>query len=203
VAFALGDGRGADLAWQDRQVVCCGRPLAGMEIRLMREGEIVPVGHEGEVCVRGPSLMSGYFEDAEATAAALRDGWLHTGDLGVIHEGRLHLTGREKELVIKSGRKFHPYDIERVVSETVETTPNGVAAFSRPDDRAGTEELVVVVELRRIGGAGEATDTIRAKLMDRLGVRADRIELVPAGALPRTTSGKVKRRECVTRFGGG
>jgi acyl-CoA synthetase (AMP-forming)/AMP-acid ligase II len=203
VSFALGASAGPDLSWQARQVVCCGRPLAGVEIKLVREGVEVPAGVEGEVCVRGPSLMSGYYQDAEATAAALREGWLFTGDLGVVHEGRLHLTGREKELIIKSGRKFHPYDIERVVSETVETTPNGVAAFSRPDDQAGTEALIIVVELRRIAAAVEATDAVRARLMDKLGVRADRIEFVPAGALPRTTSGKVKRRECVTLFGGG
>jgi acyl-CoA synthetase (AMP-forming)/AMP-acid ligase II len=203
VTFALGDGAGPDFKFGERHVICCGTPLAGMEVKLVRDGATVPLGHEGEVCVRGPSLMTGYYDDPEATSAALREGWLHTGDLGVMHEGRLHLTGREKELIIKSGRKFHPYDIERVVSETVETTPNGVAAFSRPDDRAGTEELIIVVELRRISAAAEATDTVRARLMDRLGVRADRIEFVPAGELPRTTSGKVKRRECVTRFGGG
>jgi acyl-CoA synthetase (AMP-forming)/AMP-acid ligase II len=201
VCFGLGAGRGPDLSWQGRDVVCCGLPLAGMEVKLVRDGRTVAVGEEGEVCVRGPSVMSGYFEDPEATAAALRDGWLHTGDLGVVVEGRLHLTGREKELIIKSGRKFHPYDIERVVSETVETTPNGVAAFSRPEGPQGTEELVVVVELRRVGANPEAEQTIRAGLMDRLGVRADRITLLPAGALPRTTSGKVRRGECVARFG--
>lgn len=201
VTFALGPGRGPDFTHEGRQVVSCGQPLAGMEVAIRRAGQVLPCGQEGEVCVRGPSLMSGYFEDAAATSAALQDGWLQTGDLGVIHEGRLHLTGREKELVIKQGRKFHPYDIERVVAETVETTPNGVAAFSRPDDRAGTEELVVVVELRRIAQPPGTEETIRARIMDKLGVRADRITLIPAGELPRTTSGKVKRRECVTRFG--
>jgi fatty-acyl-CoA synthase len=201
VCFGLGDGRGSDLPWQGRQVVCVGRPLAGMEVALKREGEVVPAGEEAEVCVRGPSLMSGYFEDPEATQAALRDGWLHTGDLGVVRDGRLHLTGREKELIIKSGRKFHPYDIERVVGETVETTPNGVAAFSRPEGPQGTEELVVVVELRRVGANPDAEQAIRAGLMDRLGVRADRITLLPAGSMPRTTSGKVRRGECAARFG--
>jgi acyl-CoA synthetase (AMP-forming)/AMP-acid ligase II len=203
VCFGLGEGRGPDLTWQGREVVCVGRPLAGMEVKLLRDGAGVPEGEEAEVCVRGPSLMSGYFEDPEATAAALRDGWLHTGDLGVVRDGRLHVTGREKELIIKSGRKFHPYDIERVVSETVETTPNGVAAFSLPEGPQGTEELVVVVELRRVGADPEAEQHIRAGLMDRLGVRADRVTLLPAGSLPRTTSGKVRRGECVARFGPG
>jgi acyl-CoA synthetase (AMP-forming)/AMP-acid ligase II len=201
VCFAAGESRAPDLDWQGRQVVCVGRPLPGMEVALRREGATLPEGQEGEVCVRGPSLMSGYFEDPEATAAALRDGWLATGDLGVVREGRLFLTGREKELIIKSGRKFHPYDIERVVAETLETTPNGVAAFSRPEGPQGTEELVVVVELRRVGAHPDAEQLIRAGLMDRLGVRADRVLVLAAGSMPRTTSGKVRRGECAQRFG--
>jgi acyl-CoA synthetase (AMP-forming)/AMP-acid ligase II len=192
----------ADLVWQGRQVVSVGQPLPGVEVRLVRDGVVVPEGSEGEICVKGPMLMSGYFDDAEATRAALRDGWLHTGDLGVMAQGALHVTGREKELIIKAGQKFHPYDIERVVAETVDTTPNGVAAFSRPDEAAGSEALVVVVELRRVGGSAEAGVASRAKLMEKLGVRADVVELVAAGELPRTTSGKVKRRECAQRFGG-
>jgi acyl-CoA synthetase (AMP-forming)/AMP-acid ligase II len=200
LGVAFSNGAADDLPWEGRQVVCCGRPLAGMEVRIARDGVALPEGAEGEVCVRGPMLMTGYFEDGEATSQALREGWLHTGDLGVVHQGALYLTGREKELVIKAGRKFHPYDIERVVAETVETTPNGVAAFSAPDLVAGSEALVVVVELRRMSSAEGATESIRARLMDQLGVRADRVELIPAGALPRTTSGKVKRRECMTRF---
>ncbi len=193
VCFAVGARGGADLKFQGRDVVCVGQPLAGMELCLRRDGQVVEEGEEGEICVRGPTLMSGYFEDPEATAAAFEGEWLRTGDLGVMRDGRLHVTGREKELIIKSGQKFHPYDIERVVTEAFDTTPNGVAAFSRPHAASGSEELVVVVELRRVPPEGLAQE-IRAKVMERLGVRADVVELVMAGTLPRTTSGKVKRR---------
>ncbi len=194
VAFSTpGQSRG-DLVVDGRHVPCVGTVCPGVELRVVdAQGQVVEQGVEGELCVRGPMLMRGYFEHPEATALALRDGWLHTGDLGVIRDGEVFVTGREKELVIQSGRKFHPYDIENVVAGMVETTPNGVAAVSRPDPATGSEALVVVIELRRVAGAIDPM-LIRGELLKVLGVRADVIEFVPAGTLPRTTSGKVKRR---------
>ncbi|MFO0598645.1 MAG: AMP-binding protein [Myxococcaceae bacterium] len=177
-----------------RDVPCVGALVPGIELSVRSPDNcVLPEGEQGELCVRGPMLMDGYFEHPEATAAALRDGWLHTGDLGVVRDGAVYVTGREKELVIQQGRKFHPYDIERVVSAMVDATPNGVAAVSRPDPAQGSEALVVVVELRRQSGAVDPM-LIRGVLLKTLGVRADVVEFVPAGTLPRTTSGKVKRR---------
>ena len=146
--------------------------------------------------------MSGYFRDPDATAAALRDGWLHTGDLGAVQGGALYVTGREKDLVIKNGRKFHPYDIERVVAAAVDSPPGGVAAFSVPNEATGTEDLVVLAELRRLSEDGEAERLIRGRLIEELGVRPERVRLLGPGALPRTTSGKLRRRACAQWFGG-
>jgi len=163
-----------------------GTPLPGMEIALH--------GPLGEICVRSPSLMTGYFDAPEETAAVLQDGWLHTGDLGVVEQGRLYVTGREKELVIKAGQKFHPSQIEQLVAGTVDAPPNGVAAFNAAD------QLVLVIEQRR---AIDPTDTarVRALIVERLGVRVDRVEWVAAGTLPRTTSGKLRRSACAEQFG--
>lgn len=202
VCFArVGDAFG-DLLWQGRSVPPCGTPIPGIELEVRDgEGRVVEQGTEGQVFVRGPSLMSGYFEDPESTARALQDGWLATGDLGVVQGGTLYVTGREKELIVKAGSKFHPYDIERVVHDCLDTTPNGVAAFSVPDASLGTEALVVLAELRRAADTGPLVELVRAKLVEALGVRADRIELLPAGALPRTTSGKVKREALKRTWG--
>ena len=192
-----------DLAWDGRAIPSVGRPLEGTEVSLrLPDGAPAPEGAEGEITVRGPSLMSGYFKNEEASAAALRDGWLYTGDLGVVREGRLHVTGREKDLVIKSGRKFHPYDIERVVAETVDAPPGGVAAFAVPNAATGTEDLVVVTELRRYRPEEEVTKLVRGRLLEELGVRPDRVRVVGPGALPRTSSGKVQRRACAALYGG-
>ncbi len=194
VAFSRPGALREDVLVEGRPIPSNGPLVPGMELRVLdAEGVAVPEGTQGELCVRAPMVMGGYFEHPEATAAALRDGWLHTGDLGVVRDGNVYVTGREKELVIQSGRKFHPYDIERVVAGMVDATPNGVAAVSRPDAAQGSEALVVVIELRRVSGAIDPM-LIRGELLKVLGVRADVVEFVAAGALPRTTSGKVKRR---------
>jgi len=190
-----------DLSIHDRSVPSAGQPIAGMEVAVRRpDGTLAEEGEEGEITVGGPAVMSGYFRNEEATAKALRNGALWTGDRGVIKGGRLYITGREKELIIKAGRKYHPADIERIVGAVADSPANGVAAFSVVSEQAGGEQLVVVVELRR-QPTDDVTQRIRGKLAEELGVTADRIELVGAGDLPRTTSGKLKRSECIARYG--
>ncbi|HEY1088685.1 MAG TPA: AMP-binding protein [Archangium sp.] len=195
VAFSRPGQRLRDLEHAGRTVPPAGTLLDGVEVCVCDEhGTPRAEGEEGEIHVRGPTVMNGYFEHPDATQLAMRDDWLRTGDLGVLRDGTLYVTGREKELVVQSGRKFHPYDIERVVADLVEATPNGVAAVSRPGTPQQGEALVVVVELRRASGAIDPMH-IKGELLARLGVRADEVQYVPAGTLPRTTSGKVKRKQ--------
>jgi acyl-CoA synthetase (AMP-forming)/AMP-acid ligase II len=189
VAFASPAARHADLELEGRSIPSVGRPLAGLSVRIGDGSGPGP----GRIYVRGPTLMQGYFDDANATDAALHRGWLDTGDLGAIRDGALYVTGREKELIVKAGQKFHPYEIEALVNECVDAPPNGVAAFSVLDTAQGTEALVVVAELRRQSHSDGLEEAVRGKLLSELGVRADRVELVPAGTLPRTTSGKLRR----------
>jgi acyl-CoA synthetase (AMP-forming)/AMP-acid ligase II len=173
-----------DAAFEGRGVVSVGRPLPGTR---------VAISPTGEVLVRGPACMDGYFRDPEATARVLRDGWLHTGDLGFVADGRLYLTGREKDLVVQHGRKFHPYDIERVAAAAVDAVPNGAAAFAD-----ASEALVVVVEAR--AQLGDVEQLVRGELLSTLGVRPERVVRVAPGELPRTTSGKVRRAACAERY---
>jgi acyl-CoA synthetase (AMP-forming)/AMP-acid ligase II len=148
----------------------------------------------GEIWVRSPSLMRGYFEAPEETVRVLVDGWLRTGDLGAVEGGSLFITGREKDLLIKAGRKFHPAEIEELVARTVDTPPNGVAAFN------DEEALVLVIEQRRIQAEPDSA-AVRALIVEHLGVRVDRVQWVTAGSLPRTTSGKLRRAACAELFG--
>ena len=162
-----------------------GQPLPGTEVAILA----------GEIWVRSPSLMEGYFEAPADSARALVDGWLRTGDLGVVEAGNLFVTGREKELVIKAGQKFHPAEIEELVVRCLDAPLNGVAVFN------DAEALVLVIEQRR---AQPEPDTagVRALIVERLGVRVDRVQWVPPGTLPRTTSGKLRRAACAELFGG-
>ncbi len=203
VTFSRPDELDADLEHDGRWVPAVGTALEGTTVVVRRpDGSVAREREEGEITVQGPSLMDGYVGEPGATASALRQGWLWTGDRGVVCQGQLHVTGREKDLVIKAGRKLHPCDIEREVAEVVDTPPNGVAAFSVLREELATEELVVVVELKR-DEPYDVVRRVRGHLAGTLGVTADRVELVKAGTLPRTTSGKLKRGECATRFGRG
>lgn len=185
-----------DLRFDHRSIPSVGTPLEDTEIEIRGpDRRLLPAGIEGQIWVKSRCLMQGYFRDPEATRGALEDGWLATGDLGVVSGGRLFVTGREKELVIKAGMKFHPHEIEQVVLEALDGPPLGVAALSRARSGVGTEELTVVIETRDPPDP-RLERTLRARVQAQLGVRTDRFCFVAPGALPRTTSGKVRRRAC-------
>jgi len=182
-----------------RNAVSVGRPLAGMSISIAdASGSVLDEGQVGEVRVSGPSLMDGYFRNEAASAAALSDGWLRTGDLGFVADGQLYITGRAKEMVIKSGRNLYPYDIERIVGELPGVRLGGVAAFGRTNEATGTDDLVVVAETNQTDTTEREalTKAIRGEVLSVLGVGVDHIQLWPVGAVPRTTSGKIRRQEC-------
>jgi acyl-CoA synthetase (AMP-forming)/AMP-acid ligase II len=183
--------------------VSVGQPVAGTIVEIIDDdGRIVPEGTVGQITVAGPSLMSGYFRNEEASAQSVVGGALRTGDLGFVHAGRLFVTGRAKEIIIKGGRNLHPYDIERVASDVDGVRAGGVAAFGRENVDTGTEDLVVVAETQH--GEGGLRDKIaadvRAELLSVLGIKPEEVRVCAIGSLPRTTSGKIRRRECARIF---
>jgi acyl-CoA synthetase (AMP-forming)/AMP-acid ligase II len=191
----LREGRVRDASGDDAvtRSVAVGEPVRGTEVRVRREGRACAPGEVGEIQVRGVSRMEGYFGRPELTESALDDGWLRTGDLGFVRGGQLHVIGRTKEVVVKGGRNVHPPDVERVACERAEV--RAAAAWGSADERRGTERLHVRVETRerdpavlRVLEAG-----IRGDVLAALGVRVDDVSFCGIGALPRTTSGKIRR----------
>jgi acyl-CoA synthetase (AMP-forming)/AMP-acid ligase II len=168
-------------------------------------GAVVPQGTVGHILVSGPSLMDGYFRNEKASASSLAGGWLRSGDLGFVHGGSLYVTGRAKELIIKAGRNLHPADIERVASEVDGVRVGCVAAFARPNAETGTDDLVVVAETPQRDPAtrDRIASGIRAELLGTLGIKPDEIFVCAMGAVPRTTSGKIRRGECARIFAHG
>jgi acyl-CoA synthetase (AMP-forming)/AMP-acid ligase II len=141
-----GCGTGTAFDADDEEALCTvGRPRGGIEVRISgSDGREVPSGEVGEVCLRTPTAMAGYWRDAEGTAAALVDGWLHTGDLGRLDErGNLRLAGRQKEMFIRGGYNVYPAEVESVLADHPAIA--AVAIVPRPDDVMGEVGVAVVV----------------------------------------------------------
>ncbi len=183
-------------AARSRAFVSVGRPLPGSDIRIVDE-EDREVGARvvGEVVVQGPSVMRGYHGRPVESTAALRNGWLHTGDLGYVADGQLFITGRSKDLLIRFGRNYYAQDIERAVAQVPGLIAGGVVAVG-VGDLAGMR-IVVVAESRRRDA--EAQEVIQRRIREacqlHFDMGPDDIRLVAPGAIPRTTSGKVRRQD--------
>jgi fatty-acyl-CoA synthase len=146
--------------------------------------------------------MDGYFEDPLGTAEVLRDGWLHTGDLGYLADSELYVCGRTKDLIIRHGRKYHPPDLESVITDVQGVRPSGVVVFgiNRVEE---ADEVVAVLEGRASLGSHEFADRVRRRVRETAGLELDRVIVTPLGTIPRTTSGKVRRAETRARFEAG
>jgi len=185
---------------EDRDFVCVGRPLRDTEVRVA-----APDGEIGEIRVRGAGICAGYYRDDEATAAALQDGWLHTGDLGYLKNGDLYITGRTKDLLIIRGNNVMPHEIEWAAEAA--TGGGGAcraAAFSV--DREGAGELAVLVaevDERDPEAREELVRAIKKQVARSVGLTLEEVLLVRRGRIPRTTSGKVKRHDLKQRYESG
>lgn len=187
----------------DRTLVSVGRPVPGAEVEIRDEtGAVVPGGTVGRIHVRGPSVMVGYLGQPEATRAALVDGWLDTGDLGFVAEGELVVCGRAKDIIILRGANHVPQEFEEAL-EGLEGVRVGCAvALGAIPDGAESEELVLLVELGP-GNRTDLVDRVRTRVLERTGIRPHSVELLVPGTLPRTSSGKLRRREALRRWQSG
>ncbi|HEX3555740.1 MAG TPA: fatty acyl-AMP ligase [Thermoanaerobaculia bacterium] len=197
-------------AAEGREIVSVGRPVPGFRLRIvdpdLRDLRDLPAGAVGRVWIQGPSLMDGYLGDPEATASVLRDGWLDTGDLGFLYGcegGELYLTGRARDVVILRGRNYAPEEIERAV-EGVPGVRAGCAAAASwlPEDAPG-EMLSLFVEASRQATAEELAalpDACREAVLGATGLAVDHLVVLAPGALPRTSSGKLRRGETLRLY---
>jgi long-chain acyl-CoA synthetase len=128
-----------------RKIGSIGIPTRGQEVAVLDEqGEIASAGIRGELCVRGPNVMQGYFNRPDATAEVLFDGWLHTGDIGYRDDdGFFFLVDRKKDMIIRGGENIYPREIEDVLLE--HPAVQGAAVIGRPDEVRGEEVHAVVV----------------------------------------------------------
>ncbi|WP_241759001.1 fatty acyl-AMP ligase [Pyxidicoccus parkwayensis] len=185
-----------------RELVSVGEPVAGFEVQVRDgQGAVLPERRVGRVFARGPSLMSGYFGDAEATGRALSaGGWLDTGDLGFVADGELFLTGRAKDLVIIRGANHAPQAFEEPL-QAVEGVRTGCAVALGFTPEGGEDEALLILAERAVPGVGdEVEERIRAVVVEATGVRPHTVKLLEPGTLPRTSSGKLRRAEALRRY---
>ncbi len=176
---------------QRRRVGSVGVPLSICSVRIVGDDdEALPAGVDGEICVRGPNVMLGYWNEVAETASVLRGGWLHTADIGHLDEdGYLFVVDRKKDLILRGGFNVFPRDVEDVLTSHPEVAMVGVVG--RPDQRLG-EEVVAFVSLRpgATVSADELIDFARRQLSP---IKAPR-ELHILAAIPLTSVGKLDRR---------
>jgi O-succinylbenzoic acid--CoA ligase len=166
------------------------RPLAGTAIRIVERGCDLPVGKPGEILVRGPTVMRAYLGDPAATARALRDGWLHTGDLGFLDgEGGLHVLDRRDDLVVSGGENVYPAEIEAVLLEHPAVEDAGVTGVADADLGARVVAWIVPAP----GVVADAEELRRHCRAQLAGFKQPR-EFRFVAALPRNAAGKLQRR---------
>jgi len=181
-----------------RRLVACGPPVPGAEVDIRDPaGAAVAEGLVGEIWVRSPSIMIGYWRDEEASRAVLHDGWLRTGDLGFMHGGQLVVCGRAKDMIVVGGRNLYPEDYEQLVATHVGVRRGNVIAFGLAD----LERMVVVAETAFTNDRARqlAVDVMRA-LTQELSHAPEEVVMVRPGTLPKTSSGKVQRGVCRDRY---
>ncbi len=192
IAYLLPEDHRRALAGRPELLQACGRPLAGTEVRVVDpDDHDVPHGEVGEILVRGPQLMKEYWGLPDATAHALRGGWLHTGDAGRVDpDGYLYLSDRITDMIVSGGENISPREIEDVLFDLPQVAD--CAVIGVPDDRWG--ETVKAFVVLRDGETLDADDVVAWCKQHLGGFKQPRsVEFVTE--LPRTPSGKVLKRE--------
>ncbi|WP_433411925.1 class I adenylate-forming enzyme family protein [Microtetraspora malaysiensis] len=170
-----------------------GRPVLTVQVEIRDPlGEPLPEGEEGEICVRSPFTMLGYWKDPAATEQAIRaDRWLHTGDVGVMEQGRLRLTARRSDLILRGGENVYPAEIENVLAEHPAVLECAVIGVPHPD--LGQEVMAVVVT---DGERPVGEEELRAYTAGELAYfKVPSRWRITTEPLPRNATGKVIRRD--------
>ncbi|UCG84344.1 MAG: AMP-binding protein [Dehalococcoidia bacterium] len=172
-----------------------GKPFVGTEMKIVDgEENEVPQGQEGEIIIRSPSLMQGYWNRPEETAEVLRNGWVYTGDIGYVDEdGYFFVTDRKKDLIIKAGENIHPREIEEVIFAHPKVSEAAVVGVR--DDIYG-EDIKAFVVLKP--GEQATAEEIMECCSERLKRFKTPREVAFIDALPKSLVGKVLRRELRT-----
>ena len=187
--------------------VSSGKPIPRHEVRIVdADGQEVSDRTEGFLWFRGASATSGYYQNAEATEKLLPMGpaggdgkyaWVNSGDRAYRADGEIYVTGRVKDIIIKGGRNLYPHEVEELAARAEGIRKGCIVAFGQKDEASGTEKLIVVAESREREASRRAAivAAVTEQVAQGLGLPPDRVELIPPGSIPKTSSGKLRREE--------
>jgi acyl-CoA synthetase (AMP-forming)/AMP-acid ligase II len=184
-------------------VVSVGRAHPGLSVHILSaHGKALPDGCVGEICLETGSRMLRYQQNTRDSSRALRDGLLHTGDLGYLRDGELYFVGRVRERITVQGKKIDPSAFEEVLVATPGVREGCFVAFGVSDKSIGTERVIVVSEVRPEAAehASRLAATIRRSCFMRLGLAPHDVVLVRPGTLAKTSSGKRRHRYFRIRY---
>jgi fatty-acyl-CoA synthase len=186
------------------RLVSCGSQFPDHEIRVFDPEDALsekplPERRVGEIRIAGPSVMRGYWEDAERTRESFAGPFLRTGDLGFLSDGHLYVCGRSKEVVIVNGRNYYPQDMEWEAGKVAGVRRGNVVAFGSRDpsgverDRERVVLAFEVQEPERVAQTSKLCAEVRRMVQEGMGLTLDDVVALPPGALPKTSSGKLQR----------
>jgi fatty-acyl-CoA synthase len=192
--------------------VSSGRALPGHEVGIVDDkGNEVPDRTEGFLWFRGPSATSGYYQNSASTeklfpagpaAAGTGFAWVNSGDRAYRAAGEIYVTGRVKDIIIKGGRNLYPHEVEELAARADGLRKGCIVAFGIRDEGSGTEKLVIVAEARERDSRKHPViaAAVTEQVSQGLGLPPDRVELIPLGSIPKTSSGKLRREETKQLF---
>jgi len=175
-------------------LVSCGVPIANTQVKIMdADGKMLPERRVGEVIIRSDCMLTEYYKRPDIQPFV--EGWYRSGDMGYIADAELYIIGRKKDLIINAGKNIYPQDIEAVVNTVTGVHPGRVVVFGVPDEREGTELIVVVAEIvpRFAADQKKIKLAIRQTVAQQTTATASFVQLVDARWLIKTSSGKIAR----------
>jgi fatty-acyl-CoA synthase len=192
--------------------VSSGCALPEHDVRIVDAvGNEVPDRTEGFLWFRGPSATSGYYQNPIATETLFPGGpaasttefaWVNSGDRAYRAEGEIYVTGRVKDIIIKGGRNLYPHEVEDLAARADGLRKGCIVAFGIRDEGSGTEKLILVAEVRERDTRRHPAivSAVMQQISQGLGLPPDRVELLPPGSIPKTSSGKLRREETKQLF---
>ncbi len=178
-----------------------GKAIRDVALRIADDdNRVLADGHVGHIQLRGASVTERIYGDAQATADLFTaDGWLHTGDCGVVVDGDLVITGRQKDIIIVNGQNYYPHDIEEIVAELDELDLNKVVVAGATPRGGQTEELIAFVLFRQDAATFRPlADKVRDIVGEHAGLEVNTV--IPVSRIPKTTSGKVQRARLLAAY---